>query len=320
MSPTPTTVDVLIVNFNTASMVGDMFAALRSAVGADLKLRCLVVDNASADDSVRVLRNTPDCELLVENRTNVGFGRANNQLLEHVRSEFVLLLNTDAFVAEDTLRVTIEYMKRDPSCGVLGVKLVGRDGALQPSCRSFPTPLGTFLLRTGLHRLVRGGAHVDGAQRDHSRLQECDWVPGCYYLVRRSVIDSVGLFDPRFFLYCEEVDHCKRVKAAGWKVMFLPSTTVVHIGGESARTVAKLTNGRQISTLQTESELLYFRKHHGRAGLAMHLVLSTLADLILATKDILKGRGVRAAQDKLVQCRTVWNLCVRTAWATQASR
>ena len=104
---------------------------------------------------------------------------------------------------------------------------------------------------------------------DHASVRECDWVPGCYYLIRREVIDQVGLFDPRYFLYYEEVDHCKRVKQAGWKVVYYPHTTVVHIGGESAKSVDQLNvDGRQIPTLQIESELLYFRKHHGLPGLA----------------------------------------------------
>lgn len=85
-------------------------------------------------------------------------------------------------------------------------------------------------------------------------MRECDWLPGCFYLVRREVLDKVGLFDPRYFLYYEEVDHCKRVKEAGWKVVFYPHTTVVHIGGESSKSVAELeAASRQISSTRSKA-------------------------------------------------------------------
>ena len=201
------------------------------------------------------------------NSKNVGFGRANNQLLPQIAAKYVLLLNTDAFVSPDTLTKTVAYLDEHPDCGVLGVRLVGRDGTLQPSCRYFPTPFNLFLTKTGLAQLFPAVGLVDDMAWDHATVRECDWVPGCYYLIRREVIDQVGLFDPRFFLYYEEVDHCRRVKAAGWQVVYFPDTEVVHIGGESAKSAGSLTeSGRQLSALQVESELLYFRKHYGLLG------------------------------------------------------
>jgi len=204
-------VDVMVVNFNTASLLQPMFDALRKARGEQLA-SYLVVDNASVDDSVARMAQVCPQALLVSNKHNVGFGRANNQLLEHLQGKYALLLNTDAFVASDTLDKTLEYMEAHPECGVLGVRLVGRDGDLQPCCRYFPTPLNIFVSRTGLDRFFPGLKMVDEMSWDHGTVRECDWLPGCFYLVRREVLDQVGLFDPRYFLYYEEVDHCKRVK------------------------------------------------------------------------------------------------------------
>ena len=236
-----------------------------------------MVDNASRDGSVDILRTRyPNVEL-IENPTNVGFGRANNQALPRIRGRYVVLLNTDAFVAPDTLQKTVDFMEAHPRCGVLGVKLVGRDGALQPSCRYFPTPWNVFLARTGLKRFFPGTRLVDDMSWDHASVRECDWVPGCYYLVRREVIERVGLFDPRYFLYYEEVDHCRAVRRAGWSVMYYPFTKVVHTGGESAESEGPLTTcGRQIFAQQIESELLYFRKHYGRIGLLFAFILASL--------------------------------------------
>jgi len=313
-------IDVLVVNYNTAKLLEPMFAACEQAAPG-VALRYWVVDNASRDDSVTVLREQfPNVHVDI-NTQNVGFGRANNQLLKHVTGDFVLLLNTDAFVAPDTLRSTLDYMQANPECGVLGVRLEGRDGELQPCCRFFPTPWNVFLNRTGLARFLPKTQMVDELNWGHDSVRECDWVPGCYYLVRKKVIDQVGLFDPRFFLYYEEVDHCKRVKAAGWKVVFYPHTTVVHIGGESAKSDAEISaSGRQISALQIESELLYFRKHYGFGGLLLHLTLTVLAGLFGSAKDLLKQRGLRSAASQLRHIRVVFGLVRKTCGATQPTR
>ena len=312
--------DVLLVNYNTAALLEPMFTALCQSSSAD-ELRYLLVDNASVDNSLECLASICPEALLIANEHNVGFGRANNQLIEHLQGKYALLLNTDAFVAADTLSKTLDYMEAHLDCGVLGVRLVGREGDLQPSCRYFPTPLNVFVARTGLARLFPWVKMVDDMAWDHASVRECDWLPGCYYLIRREVIDRVGLFDPRYFLYYEEVDHCKRVKQAGWKVVYYPHTTVVHIGGESAKSVGELNAAsRQISTLQIESELLYFRKHHGLLGLAAHMLLVSLGDLILALKALLKGRGWAVMGACWQQARVTWALLRETKIASQPTR
>jgi len=312
-------VDILVVNYNTANLLPEMFAAIAAAVD-DKNVRFLVVDNASTDASVTVLKERyPDIYLEV-NSTNLGFGRANNQLLPRISAKYALLLNTDAFVSPDTLTKTVAYLDKHPACGVLGVRLVGRDGTLQPSCRNFPTPFNLFLTKTGLAQLFPAVSLMDDMAWDHATARECDWVPGCYYLIRREVIDQVGLFDPRFFLYYEEVDHCRRVKAAGWQVVYFPDTEVVHIGGESAKSAGELTDsGRQLSALQVESELLYFRKHYGSPGIALHLLLVVLGDVILVLKHFVKGRwgGIPVCWKNHA---LTWRLFRATKWATCATR
>ncbi len=311
--------DVLIVNYNTAHLLKPMFEALEESARG-LNVRYWVVDNASRDDSVNVLRKQfPNVGVEV-NTVNVGFGRANNQLLKHVTGSYVLLLNTDAFVQADTLNKTLSYMESHPKCGILGVKLLGRDGSIQPSCRYFPTPWNVFLSRTGLSKFFPHARMVDDRAWDPAVAQECDWVPGCYYLIRCEVLDSLGLFDPRYFLYCEEVDHCKRVKEAGWKVIYYPETSVVHIGGESARSDSALTVGNQISSLQIESELLYFRKHHGLTGVLNHMTLTTFGSIYLLLKILLRGRGWAVAQSSLNYFLQAWSLFFRTVLGTSATR
>ncbi|MFZ2986715.1 hypothetical protein, partial [Ideonella sp.] len=240
----------------------------------------------------------------------VGFGRANNLALDRIDTRYILLLNTDAFITPDALKVSLQHMHDHPECGILGARLIGRDGVLQPSCRYFPTPWNTFLSRFGLGRLFPGTRLVDDMQWDHASVRDCDWVPGCYYLVRKAVIDQVGLFDPRYFLYFEEVDHCLAARKAGWTVSYFPGTSVVHWGGESAGSDGALsTGGRQLEALQCESALLYFRKNLGIAAVGLHLVLESLSALLITLR--------RASGGSRPSPWGRWRLLMASAWSTR---
>jgi GT2 family glycosyltransferase len=313
-------VSVILVNYNTATLLREVVGTLRRA-GRALSLQIIIVDNASSDGSVELLlRDFADCELIF-NHVNVGFGRANNQALDRVVGRYVLLLNTDAFVAEDSLDRTVAYMDASPRCGILGAKLVGRDGSLQPSARYFMTPWNVFLQRTGMARYFPGARLVDDMSWDFTSVRRCDWVPGCFYLVRREVIAEVGLFDPRYFLYFEEVDHCRAALRAGWEVACFPGTTVVHIGGESAKRDATLSSGgRQIEALQIESELLYFRKNHGLATVVGNVILVTLADLIDAIKGLIRRRPADAGIGHVRHALAAWTALFRTALGARPTR
>jgi N-acetylglucosaminyl-diphospho-decaprenol L-rhamnosyltransferase len=316
---TPVDVSVIIVNYNTAHLFELLFKKL--AVAKEFNsIQTIFVDNASKDDSLEFLDPYGHALELIKNNINIGFGRANNQALNLIKGRYVLLLNTDAFVAPDTLSKTMQWMDTHQDCGILGVTLVGRDGVLQPSCRYFPTPFNSFLNRTGLGFLFPWVRPVDDMTWDHASVRECDWVPGCYYLIRREVIDEVGLFDPRFFMYYEEVDHCRRTKAAGWKVMYYPDTQVIHLGGESAKTVGVLSSSNQLSPLQIESELLYFRKHYGLFGVSLHLFLVAFGDVLIFAKHGFKRILGRLSHKPHSSFIPMWRLFRMTVRATLPTR
>ena len=313
-------VTIVVVNYNTAHLLVPMRDAVERARGA-LSLQTIVIDNASRDDSLGVLHREFGDAKIIANSTNVGFGRANNQAIEHVAGRYVLLLNTDAFISPDTLAKTVAFLDANPDCGIVGVRLVGRDGEPQPGCRNFPNPWNVFLLRAGLVRVFPKVRMIDEPIGDGESARECDWVPGCYLLIRKSVIDEVGLFDPRYFLYFEEVDLCRRVKAAGWKVMYLPTTSVVHLGGESAKSDGALTaSGQQISALQIESELLYYRKHFGLLGLVGFVSLSWLTDMIHAAKWLIRGRPMRGLRPTRDHAASSAALLFRTRFGSVPTR
>jgi N-acetylglucosaminyl-diphospho-decaprenol L-rhamnosyltransferase len=313
-------ISVIIVSYNTVHLLHEVMAKL-DAASVGLTTEVIFVDNASKDHSVEVIRRDfPHCPLIV-NTVNVGFGRANNQALALATGRTVLLVNTDAFVQPDTLKSTLAYMDANPKCGILGVRLEGRDGVLQPCARYFPTPWNTFLLQTGLNRVFKNVQMVDDMAWAHDTVRHCDWVVGCYYLVRKEVIDQVGLFDPRYFLYLEEVDHCLAAKKAGWDVVFYPHTTVIHLGGESAKSEGAISQGgRQLEALQTESSLLYFRKNQGLAAAWASVLLTTLVNLLTVTKRLLKGKRPVGFASTWERTALQWSLWARTHWGTRPTR
>lgn len=313
-------ISVILVSYNTAQMSIDSLDCLYRSEG-DYELEVFVIDNASKDNSVELISSKYPHIKLIKNQTNVGFGRANNQALPFVKGDFVLLLNTDAFVDIDSIQKSLNYMINNPRCGVLGAKLLSRNDELQPSCRYFPTPFNLFAVRTGLSAVLPGIKLVDDPNFNADRTQQCDWVPGCYYMVRKEVVDIVGLFDPLYFLYSEEVDHCFSVKKAGWDVAYCADVSVIHIGGESAKSVGTIsTVSRQVPHLQIESELLYFRKNHGVIGMLFHLLLSNLADILQTIKDILRMRGFAKIKYNLKRVVAFWQTLAITDFATRSTR
>lgn len=287
----------------------------------DFEMEVYVIDNASKDNSVDLIKEKYPDITLIENKENVGFGRANNQALEFATGDYILLLNTDAFVQPDTLQKTTQYMASNPRTGVLGVRLLGRNGELQPSCRYFPTPYNLSAERLGLNRLFPQIKLVDNVNWDSELTQQCDWVPGCYYLVRKETISDVGFFDPLYFLYSEEVDHCFAVKKGGWDVVYYADVSVVHIGGESAKSVGEISSiSRQVPLLQIESELLYFRKNHGLLGVFTHLFVSNLTDFLQLIKDIVRLRGLKKIAYNVQRMYSCWHLYFLTSLATKSTR
>ncbi len=317
-SPTLTT---LLVSYNTQALLPRCLDDLDAALASVGSARTVIVDNASADDSVALLQSRYPQVELIRSPTNVGFGRANNLALPRVDSPYVLLLNTDAFVPADALSKTLAYMEAHPRCGILGARLIGRDGVLQPSCRYFPTPFNSFVARAGLARWLPGVRLIDDMDWPHDAIRSCDWVPGCFYLIRREVIDQVGLFDPRFFLYFEEVDHCFAAKRAGWDVVYHPDVSVIHLGGESAKSEGPITSGaQQLEALQIESALLYFRKNHGLGGMLGYVALDMLADAIVLLRALVKRQPRPTFGDTLRRIGKTCSLLSRTGWGTRPTR
>jgi GT2 family glycosyltransferase len=231
-------------------------------------LEILVVDNASRDGSAAMVEAEYPMVRLVESGSNAGFASANNRAFALAKGPFVILLNSDAFLRPGALRLAIEHMENEPATGLGGGRLMGEDGGWQPSARLFPSPLNDFLNLSGLaHRFAKSRFFGRADRTWASPLDEADvdWVPGAFSIIRLDALRKIGGFDESFFLYYEEVDLCRRLKAAGYRVRYWGNVEIVHLGGESSKTVEDLVrsgSGTQLTLWRMRSGFLYYRKHH----------------------------------------------------------
>lgn len=227
-------------------------------------IEIIVVDNASADGSVAMLRDEFPAVRVIANAENVGFGAANNQGLGESSGKYVLFLNPDTEVKPGAIQLLLTFIDQRPRAGCVGPRLLNPDGSTQPSRRSFPR-LATFLVEsTVLQRYLSGLASLGRFYHllePEDQPQQVDWLVGACLLVRRAALDEVGAFDERFFMYSEEMDLCYRLRQAGWEVWFVPEAEIVHHEGASSRQDLFRRNVNF-----HESRYRFFEKHHGLAA------------------------------------------------------
>jgi len=261
---------IVIVNWNVRELLR---RCLASIFVADLpRMEVIVVDNASSDGSSEMLRAEFPQVMLLANAHNRGFPAGNNQAFAVARGRYVMTLNPDTELIGQALTGMLAYLDAHPQVGALGPQLLNPDGSIQSSRRRFPTLSTALFESTWLQGLAPHGVLQRYYMEDIAPnvMQEVDWLVGACILVRREVLQTVGGFDEAFFMYSEELDWCKRIQSAGWKIVYLPEAKVIHHTGRSSEQAVA---ARHIH-FQT-SKVRYFRKHHGRwaAGVLRLLLL-----------------------------------------------
>jgi hypothetical protein len=265
---------VIVVSFNTREILRACLERLFAAT-ANLSIEVIVVDNASRDASADMVEKDFPNVLLIRGGANLGFAAANNVGFKRATGDYVLLLNPDALLEAETLQRSLAYMESHPSVGMGGGLLLGMQGEWQPSARLFPSLLNELLTLSGLsarYPKSRFFGRFDRTWDDSGQSVPVDWVPGAFTLIRKSALDQVGGFDERFFLYYEEVDLCRRFHQAGWEIYYWPDVVIRHWGGECSKTVENQdfsSSGSQLTLWRMRSELLYYRKHHGKLTAAL---------------------------------------------------
>jgi GT2 family glycosyltransferase len=280
----PADISIVTVNWKVADLVGELLGSLH-ANKEDLQLEVYVVDNDSGDgieDVVAKFRARSDVPVtLIRNERNLGFAKANNQAIRRCSGRIVALLNPDTRVTKGALKRMKEWMDARPDVGIAGPKLLNADGSLQESVRRFPRLLDQALILLKLHHLWPTAPPFRtylAKDLDYGKEQDVDQLMGAALFVRRKVFEGIGLLDERYFIWFEEVDFCKRAKAAGWGVVYVPSVQVMHHGGASFAKAMTLKKQRYF----TASMAKYFRKHRGAWTLAI-LAVPMLIGLLTAS-------------------------------------
>jgi GT2 family glycosyltransferase len=262
-------VSIVIVSYNTRNVLRDCCSSIRDGV-IGLKVDVCVVDNASTDGSPEMVASEFPEIRLVRNRDNSGFAAANNVALQDMSGRYALLLNPDTILRQESITNMVAFMEVTPRAGFCGPRLLNSDGTHQPSAYRFPTTLTHALPVLGLNKRFSHSRHVTNL---HSPLNDkmpflCDRLCGACILARCEAIQEVGLLDPAFFLYFEETDWCKRMVKAEWEGWYIPSSEVVHLGGQSVA-IEKPDQpffGKS-PVYWIKSMRCYMRKHHGLFGL-----------------------------------------------------
>ncbi len=263
---------IIIVSYNTASVTIQCIESILAAQKLHpCDLEILVVDNASTDDSVQNIRalKQPSIRIFPQ-KENLGFGKANNTALAHAKGEFILFLNSDTLIDSLDLSSVIEYMRTHSTVGVLTVRVQLQNGELDPaSHRGFPTIWRSFTYFSRLEGLTRsvpvlnrmfGGYHL--SHLDRSTEHEIDSPSGAFFLTRKKILDTIGGFDEDFFMYGEDLDLAKRIKEAGYRIVFYPHQTITHLKGVSGIKNSDIKRSTATSRYFYEAMRIFYDKHY----------------------------------------------------------
>lgn len=286
---------IIIVNYNTKKLTQECIAAIQKNTKGII-YEIIVVDNASTDGSAKALKKQKDIKF-IQNTKNKGFGYANNLGLKRAEGEFILFLNSDTKIKDNLLKEMLAWMKKHEKAGVTSCSLLNADGSLQGTGGYFPSLIRVFSWLTiqdlpfvdnyikPFHPMKEKSPFKKFERDDfYETKKQLDWVTGAFLLTRKKVLDEVGYFDEKYFMYTEEVDLCYRIKKAGWQVWYLPDWSILHLGGASST--------REFSVLNEYKGVKRFYKKFYPAWqyLVLRLFLKIGALLRMIVLGIIEGR------------------------------
>ena len=229
---------IIILNFNTKDLLRDCLRSVLKSEKDSFRYETIVVDNASTDDSVAMIKKAFPWVKLIESKVNLGFSGGNNLGLKIARGRYILFLNSDTKVKPDAFKKMITFMDKNPKVGAATAKTMLVSGGMDPDChRSFPTPWPSISYFLGLEKLFPKSKTFGQYHKfylDLNKVHEIDAGFGTFMFVRREVINQVGPWDDQYFFYGEDLDYFYRIKQAGWQVMFYPEPFLVHYKGASS--------------------------------------------------------------------------------------
>lgn len=265
---------IVIVNHNTKRLLSELLDSLLASEKGQYQIEIIVVDNASTDGSVEIVKKRyPSVQLLV-NKENRGFAVANNQGLRLAKGEYLLLLNSDTRAEKETLLTMLDFMHSHSEYQAATCRVELVDGRLDPAChRGIPTPWAAFTYFSKLEVIFpksRIFSQYHQGWKDLQKVHDVAVISGAFLLISRRVIDKVGLLDEGYFMYGEDIDWCLRIKKAGYRIAFVPDTKITHVKGQSGRRKKSENNIMQNETNYLLNEhfwqtmKLFYKKHFSK--------------------------------------------------------
>lgn len=272
---------IIIVNYNTCGLLKQCLESVKQGAGG-IDHEIIVIDNASSDESIGMLeRDFPEVHILA-NKYNAGFAKANNQGYRLSQGEYVLLLNSDTIVLDNSLQKLVHFMEYHPETAVTGPRLLNSDMTLQLPCRrGFPRLINSMAHFLRLSRIfpqnrILGSYHM--TYRDDSQTHEVDAVSGACMMIRRECIAVLGgLLDEAFFMHFEDIDLCFRAKQQGYKVYYIREAEVIHLKGQSSKF-----RSEGVAKNFYDSALIYFRKNYKSESLPGYCCLKIIISCMKA--------------------------------------
>ena len=288
------TLSIIIVNYNVEYFLHQCLKSIETA-RKNINLEILVVDNNSVDGSIKMLQEKFPNVKLILNSKNIGFSKANNQAISRASGKYILLLNPDTIIQENTLSTIIDFMEKHPETGGLGVRMIDGNGVFLPeSKRSLPSPSSAFYKIFGLSFLFPkskkfGQYHLN--YLDEHQTHEIDVISGAFFMTSKKVLDKVGVLDEDFFMYGEDIDLSYRIQKAGYKNIYLPSTSIIHYKGEST----KKTSINYIFIFY-KAMIVFVKKHYSKQRANPFIFIINLAILLRASFSVIKRLILKATQ------------------------
>jgi GT2 family glycosyltransferase len=248
-----------IATWNAANLLRECLTSIMKNV-TSLTYEVVVVDNGSVDETAQIMREEFPEVIFIRNQVNEGVARARNKCLEMADSRYVILLDVDTIVLQDSFQILVEVMDQNPRVGIGGPKLLNPDGSIQMSCRTFQTPLtilfrGTFLGKLFPEsRFVRKHLMTDW---DHSDTRSVDWMLGACHIIRRETVENIGNLDEGFFYLYEDVEYCWRARKRGWDVLYIPQSKIIHIYQRQSAARFNIMTRRHIKSISRFMRIKY---------------------------------------------------------------
>jgi len=278
---------IIIVNWNTRNLLEKCLISIYEKP-QNFDFEVFVVDNASSDKSVEMVKTGFPQVKLIANKENTGFAKANNQAIKQAQGEFVLLLNPDTEILNDSLEKTVSFMRSHAEVGIAGCRILNSDHSVQPSVRKFPDLWSQIIILLKLHRLFpKLISHYLISDFDYSKTQEVEQVMGAFFMIRKEIFKKIGLLDENFYIWFEEVDFCKRVKDHGEKNYYLSDAEIIHHQGQSFKQILSLQKQKAFN----RSLKLYFKKHRPTAEYSIISIFSIFSLPLAYLVQILKKKN-----------------------------